>query len=225
MPDKILYVSHLEATMRVQPRLKRSRHEAVWVRLRASRGVLPLWLSHRRPSAAKENDSGGFLDSFSKFASGVQNIAVVVGLVIGGWWALKTFVFQNPAFYESGGEVAGREPEVIRAQLSVETLDAHTRSYEIVLSVHNANKTLSQIVQPSEIEVFFFEQGEIKQGRARFSSTQQVSSGVRIPTQESREFRFFVSFPRDGVYIVESNVCAKHSHNCLAQRYVYARGG
>jgi hypothetical protein len=31
--------------------------------------------------------------------AGIQSIAVVICLLVGGWWTLKTFVFQNPAYY------------------------------------------------------------------------------------------------------------------------------
>jgi hypothetical protein len=38
-------------------------------------------------------------------SSTVQNIAVTIPAVIGGCWALHTYIYEHPSFYEKGGEL------------------------------------------------------------------------------------------------------------------------
>ena len=163
-------------------------------------------------------------ESFSKIASGIQSIAVVIGLVIGGWWALKTFIFQNPAFYEQGSEVAGWEPELIKADLSLERLNALKRQYEITLTLTNESKTLREGVMAEDVEVLYFRPTEKTAIRATFSSLSSTHTLIDVPVSESRQLRFLAEFPHDGVYIVEVNLGKKFGNNCLSQKYVSVVG-
>lgn len=139
-------------------------------------------------------------DNFSKIASGVQNIAVAIGLAIGAWWALQTFLFQNPAFYEQGTEVVGRTPTAVKVEIDVEPLDQITRSYEVRLTVTNSSKTLSQVVSAKGIDVVLFKPGETTVGHAKFFTSESNVSGLVIPTSESRVLRLFTQFPSDGIF-------------------------
>src|ERR1700692_880700 len=76
----------------------------------------------RKADSNGPHTSRNLIESFSKISSRIQSLAVVIGLMIGAWWALKTYIFQNPAYYEQGVEVAGREPDVIRVDLSLVAL-------------------------------------------------------------------------------------------------------
>jgi hypothetical protein len=176
------------------------------------------WLdseSNERPA------SRDFIESFSKFSSGVQNLAVVIGLIVGALWALQTFAFQNPVFREKGSEIAGFEPEVVRSVLTLVPLNQVLRQYEVTLTVSNASKTLSQIVHPNLVDITFFKPGEKETYAARFISRPISKSGIYVPVGESRDFRYLVEFPSDGSYILETNICQDWGHNCLTQKMVY----
>lgn len=159
-------------------------------------------------------------DTFSKIASGVQSVAVVVGLATGGWWALKTFVFQNPTFYGNGVEVAGRTPEAIKVEIEAEQLDQATRTYELRLTISNSSKTLSQAVPFQNVDLVFFKPGEATVSHAKFATSQLDEKGLVVPASENRILRFLGQFPSDGIFVLEANPCKRLGTNCFAQKYV-----
>lgn len=158
-------------------------------------------------------------DTFSKIASGLQNIAVVIGFCIGGWWALETFIFQYPAFYTKGGESAGNTPEAVKVEIDAAPLDQSTRQYEILLTVTNSSKTSSQVVLAEDLDVIFFKPGETAAGHAKFMTSLSVEE-ITVPVNESRVIHLFGQFPSDGIFVVEANLCKSLGTNCLAQKYV-----
>lgn len=175
----------------------------------------------RKAAPNNPQSSSVWIDSFSKLSAGIQSLAVVIGLMIGAWWALQTFIFQNPAYYEQGREVVGAEPDFVRADLSVLPLDQVTRQYEVTLTVHNASKTLSQLVKPDLFVITFFKPTEKETHTAHFMSRSNFDAEIDVPAGESRDFRYLAEFPGDGTYILEINLCEEQHHNCLAQKMVH----
>jgi hypothetical protein len=159
-------------------------------------------------------------ETFSKIASGIQSIAVVVGLAVGGWWALNTFIFQNPTFYEKGGEVVGRTSEVVNVDIDAVPLDAVKRIYEIRLKITNSSKTISQIIPLEYIDVVFFKPGDAIIGHAKFFTSISDEHGFEVPTSESRVIHLLGKFPGDGVYLIEADLSKFYRRNCLAQKYI-----
>ena len=160
-------------------------------------------------------------ESFSKITSGIQSIAVVIALVVGGWWALKTFTYQNPAFYEWGFQQLGYDPRIIKTELSLENLNPPKRQYEITLTLTSASKTLFQTLRAEDIEVLYFHPGQTTPMHATFSSLSSPHTVTHVPVLESRQIRFLAEFPEDGVYVVETDLCKRNpGNNCLAQKYV-----
>ncbi|CAN7790977.1 hypothetical protein LJR034_009108 [Caballeronia sp. LjRoot34] len=171
----------------------------------------------RKSDSNGPHTSSNLIESFSKISSGIQSLAVVIGLMIGAWWALHTYIFQNPAYYERGGEVAGREPDVIRVDLSLVALDPVVRQYQVTLTVHNASKNLSQALNPALIELAFFKPNEKETYTAQFTSRLSPDPGTSVPPGESRDFRYLAEFPSDGSYILETDICKQWRQNCLSQ--------
>jgi hypothetical protein len=163
-------------------------------------------------------------ETFSKIAGGIQSIAVVIGLIVGGWWALMTFVFQNPAFYEQGIEATGYEPEFLKVALSLEALNLAKRQYEVTLTVTNLSKTHRQAVMAQEVEVLYFQPNDGTAKRAMFSSLSSPQSSIQVPVSDTQQIRFFAEFPKDGVYVVEANPCKKFGHSCVTQKYISVQG-
>ena len=162
-------------------------------------------------------------ETFSNISSGVQSIAVTIGLIIGGWWALQTFIFQNPAFYERGSQVAGIEPDSIKAEISLKALDAAEGHYEATLTISNNSKTHAQVLRTESATLTLMRSGSPAKSEIQFQSANQSDVIARIPAQENREIHFLLQFAEPGVYLVENNVCAIFGETCLAQRYVSVR--
>ena len=171
-------------------------------------------------SASTTQNKPDFSEQFSKVASGIQSIAVVVSLLIGGWWALTTFVYQNPAFNEGGAEVAGFEPDFITTELQVKTLSTSRRAYEVTMTVTNLSSSLNQLLFPERMQVVFFQLNSPESSYATFESRSSTGTAIEVPTSESRDIHFLAEFPEDGIYVVEVNLCREFGSNCPVQRYV-----
>ena len=176
--------------------------------------------SIRSRAVARKSGPRITADSFSKVASGIQNVALVLGLAVGGWWALSTFVFQNPAFYERGSEALGYEPDLVKVELSLEPLTRDLRLFEVTLTVTNASKTLAQSLVPEDLDVLYFQPGQAMASRATYSSLPSTRMSFAVPPSESRALRYLAQFPRDGVYVVEVDVCRRWGQSCLAEKYI-----
>lgn len=155
---------------------------------------------------------------FSDVASGVQSIVVALGVVIGGWWTLKTFVFQNPAFYEQGFELVGNEAEFVRVSISAEPLGG--RKYALAVAVANSSRSLKQIITLRYADIFYSRVGSNSIAHASVLTRLPGEPSIDVPPSDSRELHYYVEFPEDGVYLVEVDLCRHLSSNCLAQKYV-----
>lgn len=184
-------------------------------------------------------------EKFSQIASGVQSIAVVIGLVVGGVWAFLTLVVQNPLIDWSatvGGETFGDDRMNSKAELSLEKLDPLKRQYEITLTLTNTSKSLYQSITFEDehtkslietgsrthrgryLEIIYFLLGQTRRQVASFSSQLSPETTIFVPPLESRQVRFLAEFPSDGVYIVETNFCPFEGKECLVQKYVSVAG-
>lgn len=159
-------------------------------------------------------------ETFQKITAAIQSIAVTIGLVVGGWWALKTFIYQNPAFYETGVMPGGIEGSLLKGTLEVNAINKQKRQYEITLNLLNESKTHTQIVNYGDLEVLLSSDQKENPTAANFMSNASISEGMQIPPQESRDFKFLATLEKPGTYLVEANPCRKHSNDCLMQRYI-----
>jgi hypothetical protein len=170
-------------------------------------------------------------DTFSKFTSGLQNIAVIAGLAIGGWWSLQTFVFQNPSFIEQGGEVIGVEPEAVNVDMNVSAIDEPHLQYEAVVVITNSSKTRKQVLRISDnmhtnidaYNITVFSVNDKTQAEIQFVST--LTDHIDVPAVNSRQLHYLINFPKAGIYLVEVDFCKKMGKgSCLAQKYILAGG-
>ena len=158
---------------------------------------------------------------FADISAGLQSLAIIVSLVIGGYWTLRTFVFQNPTIVERGSEVAGHEPEVIKQTLSFSKLDGAKRQYAIILSISNSSKVLTQSINARIVDIAFSRPGQPVIGHAKFISAIDEDAPYRVPVSEAREIPFLVEFPTSGTYLVETDICHILNEACPVQRYIF----
>jgi hypothetical protein len=56
---------------------------------------------------ATDDTPKSFWATATQIASVLQSIAVMIAACVGGWWAVRTYEFEHPRFYEEGIEAAG----------------------------------------------------------------------------------------------------------------------
>ena len=183
-------------------------------------------------------------EKFSQIASGVQSIAVVIGLVVGGVWAFLTLVVQNPLIDWSatvGGNIRRRSNELEGRAVSGKASSAKA-SVRNQLTLTNTSKSLYQSITFEDehtkslietgsrthrgryLEIIYFLLGQTRRQVASFSSQLSPETTIFVPPLESRQVRFLAEFPSDGVYIVETNFCPFEGKECLVQKYVSVAG-
>ena len=162
------------------------------------------------------------LQFLSELSSIIKNLAVVASLIVGGYWAYKTYIFQNPAFYETGTIIIGQEAESINGKISLEPLDETKRLYEIDLTVYNYSKIDDQLLNYDNLNIFFqrLENNE-KKKKLEFKSLLQTNEGFFIPKEQSRKLKLLVEFPEPGTYLIEANLCEKFLIDCIFQKYIH----
>ena len=160
----------------------------------------------------------------SEISSIIQNFAVVASLIVGGYWAYKTYIFQNPAFYETGSQAMGREVESMDGKIDVKLLSETERLYEIELSINNFSKTLDQLLNYDRLNVFYQKLGGKEKKQLEFKSILQANEGFWIPKEQSRKLKLLVEFPEPGTYLIEANLCERFLIDCIFQKYVHVKG-
>jgi len=168
-------------------------------------------------------------ETFQQVTAAVQSIAVVIAALIGGWWALRTYVFEHPKFYEEGTEVAGVP---ITGTIAAEQLAAPSKSRVLSVRVILSHKShLTELVRLSGNPVW----------AARIDSEKKPSSPVRgfaiqidsagnqsprptaaIPPGEQTSVVFAVPVTEPGLYLLQSDPCAegRSVQSCLIQSHV-----
>jgi hypothetical protein len=166
---------------------------------------------------------GKRLESLSQITTVIQNVAVVIGLLIGGWWAKETFIHQNPAFYEKGVMVAGLEGAQIIGDIAIEQISRSEPYHEVTVELRNLSPTHDQIIHTEDNPIVFAKiKGEKKDNKKIESTFITLNNEISmiIPASQSRKFRALVRFPEKGIYLVEYNPCARFRSDCLLQKYI-----
>ncbi len=171
---------------------------------------------------------------FSNLASGLQNLAVIISLFISAMWAYRIFVYQNPAFYETGTEFIGVDKRNISGDIKLVLLDKKISAYVVILELKNHSKTHSQIFPYPFININYTHLRD-KNGKpdytdksgqsATFNSHLIVGNGLLIPAMGSSIYKAFIDFEKEGIYLVESNPCMAMKTDCLIQTYVLVNKG
>ncbi len=176
---------------------------------------------------------------FSHIASGIQSIVLSIAVIVGGWWAMQTFVFQNPSFYEEGGMVAGSEKEFVSGSIEVFTLSEYERIFEVKVEIKNRSSQFAQSVQLSAIPLFVSRVRQSENGASDleepfkiYAITANNDSGIDseigirlrsllVAKMQTRDVLFLLNIPEPGVYLVEFNPCQSMQESCIIQRYIH----
>lgn len=160
------------------------------------------------------------LERLNTITSILQNITVIVSLIFGGVWAYKTFVFENPAFYKVGSELYGRESEGINGNILLNLLNENERIYEVDLQLTNKSKTLSQLLNYDNVNVFYSKVGSKNKNKLSFISNIHKSEGFWIPRNQTKSLKFLLKLPEDGTFVIETNLCEKWLRDCILQKFI-----
>ena len=161
------------------------------------------------------------LEKISHITTIVQNIAVIVGLVIGGWWATKTFIFENPRFYETGLMAAGYENSLILGEITANKI-GKSDYYKVSVLLKNTHKT-HDLATSKEIPIVIskIEGGMVTEKviEKHFISNNE-SLKIIAPVGGVKEYKTLVKFPEKGVYLIEYNPCGSRNTLCLIQEII-----
>jgi hypothetical protein len=114
----------------------------------------------------------------------------------------------------------------VNATLFAERLGATGRDYAVTLTVANSSKTWGQLVWGARTKIIYFQPGDDKSYQALFFSTLPSQPAMEVPPLQSRQLQFLATFPDDGVYVLEVDLCRQFGGNCLVQKYIsVGKGG
>lgn len=171
-------------------------------------------------------------EKFHFITSIIQNIIITISVIIGSIWALKTFIHQNPSFYETGWEIMGLEENKVSGKIELYLLDKHTSSYQVSLTLKNTSLNYSQVLNHSYFNIQSIhisdDNGNLisndnKKQFVKYNSDLIKDYNLVIPSNESREYIGLIQFKKEGAYLLEINPCSEFKTNCLIQKYIFIR--
>jgi hypothetical protein len=172
-------------------------------------------------------------ETFQQFTGGIQNVVFIVAALIGGWWALRTYVFEHPGFHEKGSEFAGVpftgsiEVEQLSAEpksrlVSVRVILSHKSHLTEIIGL-SQNPLLASLVQsdPHKSPVVAYGYPVVLDD----SGKQSMLRTAEVPPGEETSLVFAFSPPRSGLYLLQFDPCAGglFARPCVIQKYVSVR--
>lgn len=172
-------------------------------------------------------------ETFQQLATGVQSIAVIIAAIIGAWWALRTYVFEHPKFYEEGGEVAS-----VPFMCAIETEQMSTSSRSRLVSVrvtlsHKSHLTEGVLLSQNPLRASLVDGKPLKQPAVLLSYAETIDKdgkrvprqSVDVPPEQQATIVFAFSPPEPGLYLIQFDPCARGRvlRQCIIQKYVSVR--
>jgi hypothetical protein len=170
-------------------------------------------------------------EDFSNIASGIQNIAIIISLAVGGFWTYKTFGVLGTAakarvdYEQALAALNGKVALEVGVKTLSETVDSRMYVFGKVVLMNKGSKDLKlDFVQNSALEVKRVStSGDATAAWIEYVPLPEEAEGVLVRAASSFEIPFSVVVPGPGLYKVKFRSAAAADQSTVGRRNVSSR--
>lgn len=176
----------------------------------------------------------GKFESLKNISEIVKNIFFMIAAAIGAWWALETYTWENPKYYEEGFSVARQ----IKGSMNIKELNRCKKTnskYYTTNFVFETNSHLRQGINLNRNPLLVSKISKIEDGVPLVQSTTKyfaigaeskdsnnLLSQNKVENNYEREQTFLIQLFESGIYLVEFMPCQiENKGDCIIQEYIF----